>query len=457
MDITTVLDLTDRDEQDDILFPVDAQSTIFSRKIQPTINFVSATTDHIQRGPAAFGQRFTYDLGRLHGDFLHSLTLQIKLGHWLTEDLLRDPQFVANQPWFYANSLGTAIIAKAELELDGVIVETLDSDYINIRTILASTINSFGLYYDKLGRVPPALLPEQKKAFPTETRTIECILPFHFASPDKKAMLPLIATRENFIKVHITLRPFKECIRNITGMRESCDDAPKEPMFADVRLLVGGIFYDNYVREAYMRSPMEYLVRLPQIFRFDQPTKYIATKSAGSAVNIQLPLEVNNPVQEIYWIFRRKSAAINNEWTNYSLISEQQRFAGSTDLYESPPPIQKATIHINGFELISATGDYFRQHIAAKYPAAAGAYKSFIYGYSFATEPTTHQPSGSFNMSRASTVRLSLEVLTPPTVINTPPDWTDDILKGWEIAVYVVGLNWLRFQNGMTNLLFSKS
>jgi hypothetical protein len=469
--ITTILDLTDRDEQDDILFPIDAQSTIFTRKIQPTINFVSANTEHTHRGPAEFGQRFVFDLGRAHGDFLSSLTLQIKLGHWLTEDLIRYIQSpeAQSQDWFYANSLGTAIIAKAEIEMDGVIIETLDSDYLNIRTLLDTTINDFGRYYDQLGRVPPQQLaawqsaaPAKTRFFPTETRIIECPLLFHFTSQDKKSMLPLIATRENFIKVHITLRPFQECVRSITGWRESCDATPTStstaPLFEDIRLLVGGVFYDNQVREDYMRSPIEYLFRQPNSFRFDQPLKYVVTKSAGNTANIQLPLEINNPIQEIYWIFRRKSAAINNEWTNYSLLSEQQRTHISQDkLTAIPPPINKATIHINGYELISAPGDWFRQHLAHAHPGGSLAYKSFIYGYTFALDPTAHQPSGSFNASRTSSVKLSLEVNTPPPL--TAPagsTWTDETLKGWEIGVYVVGLNWIRFQNGMANLLFSK-
>ncbi len=467
---TTVLDLCDRDEQDDTLFPIDAQHTIFTRKIKPALNHVIAINEHTQRGPGEFGQRFVFDIGKQHGDFILGLSLQIKLSHWFTEAAL------GPHSWFYANSLGTAIIARAELEIDGIIIETIDSDYINIKNLLNSTSNQFGAFYDGIAHlsIRGLLSWPTTQRYPTENGTIICPLLFHF---NKKAMLPILSIREKSVRVNITLRPFKECIRR-SGLppRLNCDETPlgstlqvgnktylaasTEPQFKDLRLLVQSVFIDNPLRQAYISNPFEYLFREPQTFRFTEPTKYITTKSTGDTINIQLPLEINGPIEELWWIFRRKSAVINNEWTNYSSLAEYQIARISDDpLAEPPAPIKAATIQINGVDVIAAEGNYFREHIARKHPGGYLAYKSFIYGYSFAAEPGQHQPSGSFNTSRAQTVRLLLDIQTPPSVSfpsTTPPtEWSDEVLKGWEIAVYSIGLNWMRIENGMANKLFS--
>ena len=68
------------------------------------------------------------------------------------------------------------------------------------------------------------------------------------------------------------------------------------------------------------------------------------------------------------------------------------------------------------------------------------AYNSFIYGYPFARHPGQHQPSGSINASRLQSLRLVLDVVSTGT---------------WEVKVFCIGLNWLRFENGMANHIFT--
>jgi hypothetical protein len=473
--ITTVLDLCDRDEQDDILFPIDAQESLFYRDHTPYINHVNSFIEHTQRGPAEFGQRFTFDIGRKHGDFLSGAFLQVKLGHWLSptaiEALSNDP---LGCPWRYANYLGNILIAKAELEINGVIIETIDSDYIYIKTLLDSTSNQFGLTYDGYGKNPFANTPSTT-AYPTNNGTLICPLLFHFMSDQRKALLALIASTEGTIKINIQFRPFTECISLINAYRENCTSTPlmsefiigqqtyktpvKEPRFEDVRLLLQGVYYDSQLRDVYMRRPFEYIIRQPFIFTFTEPMKYVANKTALDRVTIQLPLEINNPIEEIIWVFRRKSAAINNEWNNYSGFSalQEKQLLQVNPAAKLPQPINNAIIQINGVELINADGDYFRNKIASVHAGGYNAYSNFIYGYNFAREPAKHQPSGSFNASRSNSVRLTLDVSIPRPIYASSmeaPGWDEEALRGWEIKVIIVGLNWLRFENGISNLLF---
>ena len=102
---------------------------------------------------------------------------------------------------------------------------------------------------------------------------------------------------------------------------------------------------------------------------------------------IQLPLEANGPVEEILWVVRRKGANLQNEWVNYSgtLAAEQNPIYNPCKglvLYSK--------IQGNGIDIVEASAEYFRAHIAEKHQGGITAYSDYIYGYSFARFPGEH-------------------------------------------------------------------
>jgi hypothetical protein len=200
------------------------------------------------------------------------------------------------------------------------------------------------------------------------------------------------------------------------------------------------------MRQAILRQPFEVMSRVCNTFYFSEPLKYVINKTVNDRIQVQLPLEINHPMEEILWFVRRKSVANNNEWTNYSAVLSPEY-----DPVFNPfrPLLQNAAIQLNGIELINQEEQWFRQHIAMAHKGGASAYHSFIYGYSFAKNPSEHQPSGTANASRLQSVRLTLDV-SPPA--STPGDVFD---KEWEVKVFIITLEWMRFQNGMANKMFS--
>lgn len=501
-DITTVLDLTDRDDQDDTLFPLDSEVTRFMPEAHIVAPFTQTDVEFVHRGPAEFGQTFIFDMGRVGcGDFLGGLSLLVRLGHWFPENVLQGlsaGQTAYSAPgadaWYYANSLGTVLIQKAELEIDGQVIETIDGDFINIWSLLEGDLNrTVGLSSDALGRIPIASLrawaaERQHLPFPTDNRTVICPLLFHFGrGRSKDELLPLVAIREGTCRVRITLRPFSEVVRVATGLRAGCDDTPlgrafsmlvdpaggvlpttaitvrtgpAAPLFDNVQLLTRSVFLGGGLRDAFMKKPFEYLYRQVQTFVFDEPLKYASSKSSSltDSVEIQLPLEINNPVEELIWVIRRKGAVVNNEWTNYTSLLEQQRGALGTDPGAlAPAPIVRGRIQVNGVDLVEAEGDYFRRMVAEGHSGGGGIlpWNACIYGYTFARTPGQHQPSGWINASRAWTVRLSLQVATPPALTGLPSGFDPSVANTWEVRVYAVAMNWLRLENGIANRMFT--
>ena len=477
-DITTLLDLTPRDVQDNEFTPLTAEKTWWlpdnaNNKIKP---FSLNVQQFPIRGPTGFGQRFTFDIGSLSaGDLLFATVLHIELGHWLTDTtILRlesgKLQYAPSEnPWYYANSLGSIILERAELVIGDQTIEIVDGDFLNMASLLFEDPNNqYGPGLDAFGRYPISTLTQTPSArpFPTTQHSILVPLPFFFQRIKLQEALPLLACSEGTVRINITLRPFEQCVRLLNGRRTCIDQTPlnktlnfvdystgspimlshttsaNPPTFKKIQLVTYGAVTDGEIRQRILRAPFEIMTRNVQTFQFSEPLKYVTNKVSADTIQVQLPLEANHPMEEIIWFVRSKATANNNEWTNYSTTMS----AEYDPIYNKPRPLlKKAIIQLNGTELINQEEQWFRQHISLLHKGGESAYNSFIYGYSFAKHPGVHQPSGTANASRLQSIRLTLDV--------SPPGGQYE--QEWEVVVYVITLQWLRFQNGIANKMFS--
>jgi hypothetical protein len=444
-----------------------------------------AAQEFTHKGTAAWGGRLTFEMGALQtGDLLQSITVQIKLGHWYNQRILQniangtnvvDP---SSSPWTYINSLGTSIIEYAEFEAGDQTLERLDGEFIKTYSSLLPDSNMlFGLTADATGITSLANVAANagplnpNRPWPTQDGVYFCILPFFFMRTRQKETFPLVACAEGSVRVHIQLRPFTDCVRSTLGFRQSCTDSPLGttthfltpdssfnfvnptlvPPFQDFRMLTYTGLVSEAVRKAYIHKPFEQMTRFLTRSHFDEPYKYLTSKRNANSdtIEVSLPLELNHPCQEIFWVFRRKAVAINNEWANFNPIVETQY---------NPVSVPRewlvyATLRVNGLVVEQAPGEWWRQSIAKVHKGGWNAWAAYTYGYSFASNPDTHQPSGSINMSRSSSIRLDVRVKVPQAV-DVPPGFDRDVSQGWEVFVYAIHLNWLRFENGLCQKLF---
>jgi hypothetical protein len=415
------------------------------------------------------------------GDLLHHVVLQLKLGSWYDASVITrlsegtittDPTFDAY--WTYANGLGSVIVESAEFIVGDQTVERITGDWIQTWLALSTDRNAlFGITTDGTGHVPFSSLGgargtgtalDPRRPYPTEDGILFCVLPFFFSRTKLAETFPLLACRA--VRVQVTLRPFLECCRRVSGARSSAVDTPLSqsvrflsaggavtvktasvaPAFRDARIVTGTYLISGGVRSRMMRSPFEQMVRLVQPFRFEEPLKYLVSKSSSDRVEIQLPLELNHPVVEILWVLRRKGVRVNNAWANFGMQLESEPPAGM-------PWLSWATLRVNGSEVMTAEGEWWRQSIAKAHHGGITAYDENVYGFSFAVTPHEHQPSGSANMSRATSVTLRLTVNPVPSGAVSGFDAVE--VGGWEVMVWAVHMNWLRFENGMCERVFS--
>lgn len=480
-DITTLLDITDRDAQDNAYFPLKSNVSWFTRNSDRRfMPFVPVLQDFQYRGPASFGQRFTFDVtSQACGDLLQGAVLQLQLSSWfdLTTVLkLQGQQYQYETPaeaWYYANALGQILLEKVELEIDGSTIETVDGDLATMFSVLYPDLNTqVGPGVDHLGvaSLQQLLTWPQYRVFPTESGFIHCLLPLFFQRTRMKEGLPLVACREGTVRIHVTLRPFTYVLRQARGFRESCDATPlnttinllnkslpftqvvptqtseSEPILQNVRLVTWGAMLDGSVRQSMIRQPFEIMHRHIQTFYFEEPLKYVIAKAnQDNTIRIQLPLEANHPIEEILWFIRRKDVYLNNEWTNWSNVLNKDY----NEIYNPRQGMMTyGIVQANGITVVEAEEQFFRQLISRHHRGGIISYNQFAYGYPFAKWPgDVHQPTGSINASRLQSLRLTLDI--------RPPQNPDGSAAAWEVKVFCVGLNWLRFQNGIANRMFT--
>jgi hypothetical protein len=487
-DITTVLDLVSRNAQDDFFFPLDTKASWFHREGMTIYPSTMTSQEFTHKGTAAWGGKLTFELDGLQaGDLLQSIIVQIKLSSWYDQTIVNNMNTgtytvdvsgtnPALNPWTYVNSLGTSIIEYAEFEVGDQTIERMDGEFIKLYASLLPDANMlFGLAADGHGITSIANVANgtgamnPNRPFVTQDGTYFCMLPFFFMRTRFKEVFPLLACNEGSVRVHVQLRSFDSCIRSSLGYRESCTQTPlgtsmtfnggtvpytvgsSIPAFQDFRILTYSALVDGSVRKAYIHKPFEQLTRFVSTFYFDEPYKYLGSKpnSNTDQIEVSLPLELNHPCQEIVWVFRRKATQINNEWYNFQPIVENQYNVNSTP----KPWLDYATLRINGIVVQQAEGEWWRRSIAKSHRGGWSSYAAFTYGYSFSKNPEEHQPSGTANMSRASSVRLDLRVNVPKAVA-VPDGFDIDVGQGWEVFVYALHLNWLRFENGICQKIF---
>ena len=189
-------------------------------------------------------------------------------------------------------------------------------------------------------------------------------------------------------------------------------------------LYVDYIYLDNMERMKFARSDHEYLIDYCQ---FDNDK--IVYNS-----NNKLKIGYSHPTKEI--IVR---AQLNNMIGTYS----NDPFNYTTSFYHKTGKslIKNCTLRLNGFIRESSYDKHFYTYVQSyQHHISIAPLGTFL--YSFALNPTDHQPSGSCNFSKIDD--LSIDITIEPITYSNPVN----------IRVYAITQNILRIINGVAGLAF---
>ena len=454
-----LVSLVDRGEFDQICYPQDANTTLYQPLFKPYHNFTPEVRVWPFAGAAEWGKRITFTVPMpWETDLLSWVALRIKPQHWLPADIYnhlystKDWSYInANTEWLWAKSLGSVAIARAELEIDGVIVEQWSGDWIQVWGRMTQDLNQgIGWDTDMLGPTGG-----------TDDGSFYCYLPFWF-SRHRNVAFPLISTSRP-VRIHITFRPFKDVVR-MRGVNKVCDQTPlqssfeiqdlalpflskrtiqvnqPQPTMEVAEMVCGTALIDGDLRKAYRDYYHEILMNPVVEMQFGEPLKYTVGAPNGSRILIGLPLTAfNGPLKQLIWVIRRKGVGARADWTNFSATLED---AADPIWNPTQPLLRKATLLVGTATWFDEEESVLRANGALPLAGGIRVFGNYIYVYNFTERPNSFDPCGSVNASRTD-LRLNLEV--------EQPQGAD---KEWEVLVWAVQTNWMRFQNGLANQVF---
>ena len=506
-EIKRLVSLVDRGDADEYFYPVAAPNTTFLPNFKPYHNFANETVELPYTGAANWGQRITFTLPfPWMGDCLSWISLRFTPNHWLPGDAIQGLLDVTpyrwtyqtgDKTWMWAANLGTSAIALVEMEVNGIVVEQWSGDWIDIwQRVYLDSSRSAGWVDSVVGtinRPNPSTTPtfanqmggttfsdyasseatsvqvpdvtNEQTILPTEDGSVYAHFPFWFARR-KNAAFPIASIQgEGNVRFHVTFRAFNDVIRKI-GKPRVCDEnmlgstvtfndntttipfdnsvdlLRTPPPFKDAILMCGFTHLEGELRQAYIHRPHEILIEPVINISFSEPLKYVINTGMSDTITVSLPLEAaNGPVREVIWFLRRKANYKFNSWTNYGAYLEDE-----VDPIYCPQRslLVKAVLRVGAVVWADQDELWWRSRGALQHPGGIQLLNSYIYAYSFANDPSKFGPTGSMNASRAE-MRLDLTIAPPIGIADNE----------WEVQVFVVSHNWMRFQNGMAERLFT--
>ena len=470
-EIKKMVSLVDRTDFDEFVYPKDTTNTEFQPNFQTYQNFTHESVVWPFIGSPKWGQRITFSVPwPWQADFLNTITLRLKPNSWLPANAQQHigPEVADWTPtdiadfWVWANSLGTSVIQLAEMEVDGVIIEQFSGDWVNVWNKTRNSCTEGNAVDEMIGSYSGLTVYNFQ---PSEDGYIYCPLPFWFTKHVNTAFPLVSCSGPNTVRFHITLRPFASVVRKI-GNAVECDDIPcgtsfqvrnfvsstysvlrtvyidsGVPAFEAADILCSISHIDGALRKSYIDEMKEILMEPVLESRFAEPLKYLTITKQEDTIKVGLPIIGNGPIRQMFFFLRRNASVhIFRNYNNYSGLLENE-----VDPIWNPlkPLLIRAQLMVGTAVWADEDENWWRASSDILVPGGIRAYGNYIYGYNFAERPTDFSPSGSLNMSRVD-VRLNLTVESIPSIYD----------KEWSVSVFLVGTNWIRFQNGLANLIF---
>jgi hypothetical protein len=388
----------------DIYLIGNPQITFFKSAYKKYTNFTMESIVQTFDGNADFGQTCRVTIDR-KGDLIKDIIFDILLP-------------ILPSGYYWTNGIGNVLIKQVDLEIGGQLIDRHYTDWLNIWSQLTIPDSKIGAYNQMIGNYSTVSSLENNSI-----QQLQLHVPmFFWFNRDYGMVLPLIALQYHEVSIKIYFRSLNECIRNNT-----INTPLSNYSFVNCRCWVDYIFLDMEERKQFAQKPHEYLIDQVQ-FSED----FSISNSAG---NISRQLFFNHPTKEIYWInilntYLQQNILTGNQQLNYSVTTNIETF-------------KSGLIYLNGVERFQARpSTYFR--LVQNYQYHTRYTPNYIYSYSFALYPEKQNPSGTCNLSKFTSIILSLDYTgsnnTSSSVVQ---------------RVYGVNYNIFRITSGMGGLSFS--
>ena len=369
-----------------------------------------------------FGRRLTCLIPK-KGDLLGPLWIEVTL------PALKDS--VTGAPLSYTNAIAHALLQEMSFEIGEQEIDKQTGEWMELWSNYTVTADKQNAWFQMIGKVPGASQGNDSSEMVGLYGPVNLYIPLRFWFCKNPGLyLPLLALQYHPVRLNVTLRPLNRMFIIDNPNTKPCDVSAAPVSITSMQLYGDFIHLDIEERRRFVTNSHEYLIEQVQ-YTSSYPIE-------SSAQTVQIPMEFNNPIRELYWIVQRDVAVNANQFFNYTNFSIGETAASFQNL------ISTALIRVEGYDRFDIrNADYFRLVQPFQYHTVVPI-NDYVYSYSFCFRPEDIQPSGSLNASRLNTITLQLQLNT--TV--TPPRGTANA------RIYALNHNILRIVDGFGGILF---
>ena len=373
-----------------------------------------------------FGRRTTVLLPR-KGDLLGALWLEIAL------PAIKDS--VTGLPLSYPNSVGHSLIQEVSIEIGEQEIDKQTGEWMELLSNLTITSEKLDGWNTMIGKTAGANQGNKPSAQVNQFGPLFLYIPLRFwFCKNPGLFLPLLAIQYHPIRINITLRALDQMFVVDNPTATPCVQSANSASITSMTLYGDYVHLDTEERRRFVANAHEYLIEQVQY------TPNISIDA--TATTVQIPMEFNHPLRELYWVVQRSAAVNAHQWFNYTNVAIGEPAIGNAHAYQNL--INTALVRIEGYDRFDMrNADYFRLVQPFQYHTAIPK-NDYIYSYSFALKPEDVQPSGSLNASRIDTITLQLQMNN--AVVPARGSAT--------VRIYGLNHNVLRIVDGFGGLLF---
>jgi hypothetical protein len=369
-----------------------------------------------------FGRRLTCLIPK-KGDLLGPLWLEITL------PAIKDA--VTGAPLSYTNAIGHAMLQELTFEIGEQEIDKQTGEWMELWSNFTVSADKEDAWNTMIGKVRGGSQGNATADMVGLYGPLTLHVPLRFWFCKTPGMfLPLLALQYHPVRLNITLRPLNKLFIIDNPTVTPCDQSATPASITSMQLYGDYVHLDLEERRRFVSNSHEYLI---------EQVQYTSSFSIDtSAQTIQIPMEFNNPIRELYWMIQRNVSVNANQYFNYTNYSINETSPSFQNL------ISTALLRIEGYDRFDIrSADYFRLVQPYQYHSVIPI-SDYVYSYSFCFRPEEIQPSGSMNASRLNTMTLQLELNTTVTPA-----------RGIASArIYALNHNILRIVDGFGGILF---
>lgn len=375
----------------DVFLTGNPQVTWFKMVYRRYTNFSSESSIIQFDNQADFGRRLTTLIPR-KGDLLGPMWLEIQL------PAIYDS--VTGNPVSYTNAIGHALIQEISLEIGEQEIDKQTGEWMEIWSNHTVTQDKLQGWNNMIGKTTGASQGNAPSELVNMYGPLYLYVPLRFWFCKNPGLaLPLIALQYHPVRINITLSPLQKLFV-LTSGKVPCDTTVKAASITAMTMYGDFVHLDVEERRRFVANSHEYLI---------EQVQYTPSQSIDkTATTVQIPMEFNHPLKELFWVIQREAAVNVNQPFNYTnlTVGETSTQVGYQNL------ISTALLRLDGYDRFDIrNADYFRLVQPYQHHTVIPA-NDFIYSYSFALRPEDSQPTGSMNASRIDTIVLQLQMNT---------------------------------------------